>query len=117
MPLTGLLPFFAPHIYSAEMVARGKPFPDLFLHAADRMGATPATSLVIEDGVAGVEAARAANMRVLGFVGGSHCDPAYADRLYRAGAEHVFSDMRELPELISLKNPNNGLSVPNRHNA
>jgi HAD superfamily hydrolase (TIGR01509 family) len=98
--IAGLYDLFAPHIYSAEMVPRGKPCPDLFLHAANEMGYAPETCLVIEDGVAGVKAGRAAEMRVFGFTGGSHCDPEHADRLKAAGAELVFSNMRELPALI-----------------
>ena len=91
---------FAPHIYSSEMVERGKPFPDLFLHAAGKMGYAPTTCLVIEDGIAGVQAGKAAGMRVFGFVGGSHCDDGHGDQLKAAGAELVFSEMRELPSLI-----------------
>ncbi len=98
--IAGLYDLFAPHIYSTEMVLRGKPFPDLFLHAARELGDAPETCLVIEDGVPGVQAGRAAGMRVLGFIGGSHCDHDHEDRLKAAGAELVFSDMRELPALI-----------------
>ncbi len=98
--IVGLSEQFAPHIYSSEMVLRGKPFPDLFLHAARELGHSPENCLVIEDGVPGVQAGRAAGMRVLGFVGGSHCDEDHGERLMSAGAELVFSDMRELPSLI-----------------
>jgi HAD superfamily hydrolase (TIGR01509 family) len=91
---------FAPHIYSTEMVLRGKPFPDIFLHAANEMAQAPANCVVIEDGIPGVQGGRAAGMRVFGFTGGSHCDDEHADRLKAAGAELVFSDMRELPALI-----------------
>jgi len=98
--IAGLYDLFAPYIYSAEMVLRGKPLPDLFLHAANEMGHAPESCLVIEDGVAGVQAGRAAGMRVFGFTGGSHCDHKHADRLKAAGAELVFSDMRELPTLF-----------------
>ncbi len=98
--VAGLYDLFAPHIYSVDMVRRGKPFPDLFLHAANEMGHAPENCLVIEDGIAGVQAGCAAGMRVLGFTGGSHCDPEHRDRLKAAGADLVFSDMRELPPLI-----------------
>ena len=98
--IAGLYEEFAPHIYSSEMVLRGKPFPDLFLHAAKERGHAAETCLVIEDGVPGVQAGRAAGMRVLGFVGGSHCDEGHKDRLMSAGAALVFSDMLELPSLI-----------------
>lgn len=98
--IVGLTEQFAPHIYSSEMTPRGKPFPDLFLHAANQLGHAPENCLVIEDGVPGVQAGRAAGMRVLGFVGGEHCDEAHEDRLMAAGAELVFSDMRQLPALV-----------------
>jgi len=98
--LVDLYDHFAPHIFSSEMVSRGKPAPDLFLLAAQKMEADIAGCLVLEDGVAGVEGARAAGMRVFGFVGGSHCDDDQGTRLKEAGAELIFSDMRELPSLI-----------------
>ena len=64
---TGLWERFAGRVFSAEDVARGKPAPDLFLHAASRMGADPAATVVIEDSPLGVEAARSAGMAVIGF--------------------------------------------------
>ena len=100
--LTGLLPLFEGRIFSSTMVARGKPAPDLFLHAAATMGAAPEACLVIEDSVPGVTAARAAGMRVVGFSGGGHWghDPAAAD-LTRAGASRVFRDYRDLAAVIA----------------
>jgi len=96
---TGLLEAFAPNIFSASMVPRPKPAPDLFRHAADRMHASVQDCIVIEDSSHGVAAARAAGMRVLGFAGASHCGTGYVDRL--RDADKVFTDMRKLPELIS----------------
>ncbi|WP_409565442.1 HAD family hydrolase [Methylobacterium sp. J-001] len=100
--LTGLLPLFGEHVFSSAQVARGKPFPDLFLFAAERMGAAPESCLVIEDSVPGVTAARHAGMRVAGFTGGGHWghDPAGAD-LLRAGADRVFSDFADLAGVIA----------------
>lgn len=98
---TGLFDHFAPHIFSATMVKRGKPAPDLFLYAASQMARAPEDCLVIEDSRAGVAAARAAGMRVLGFVGGTHCRPGHADRLRDAGAHDIFADMRDLPRLLA----------------
>lgn len=93
---TGLLRHFgSERIFTASMVARGKPAPDVFLHAARQMGAAPDDCIVIEDSVPGVLAGRAAGMRVLGY-GGSQHDPF---ALREAGAE-VFTDMRDLPALI-----------------
>ena len=98
--LTGLLPHFDPHIFSAAQVARGKPAPDLFLFAAHQMQALPAACVVIEDSVPGVQAAVAAGMRVIGFTGGSHCRPGHAERLRAAGASAVCDDMRNLGALM-----------------
>jgi len=96
--ISGLLPFFKPHLFSAVHVKRGKPEPDLFLYAAQRMGHAPSDCLVIEDSTAGVTAARRAGMRVIGFAGASHAREAagYADMLRRAGAEDVFDDMTRI---------------------
>jgi HAD superfamily hydrolase (TIGR01509 family) len=88
------------HIFSASEVARGKPAPDLFLHAAARMGASPDQCLVIEDSTAGVQAARAAGMKVIGFAGGGHCGPEHVGRLREAGALSVIDRMAELPETV-----------------
>jgi len=102
---TDLLRCFEPAaLFSAHMVTRGKPAPDLFLHAAERMGADPERCLVIEDSVPGVTAAKAAGMVVLGFTGASHCRAGHADRLSAAGADLVFSEMRMLPRLIAQRN-------------
>lgn len=68
--LTGLYDRFAGRIFSASEVAHGKPAPDLFLHAASRMGVAPAGCAVVEDSPYGVQAARAAGMRAFGYAGG-----------------------------------------------
>ncbi|MCJ2136541.1 HAD family hydrolase [Methylobacterium sp. J-026] len=101
LTLTGLLPLFGAHVFSSSQVARGKPFPDLFLFAAARMGVAPEACLVIEDSVPGVTAARSAGMRVAGFTGGGHWghDPAGAD-LVRAGAAPIFSDFSDLAAIV-----------------
>lgn len=98
--VTGLDWLLMGRIFSAEMVARGKPAPDLFLHAADRMAALPADCLVVEDSVAGVTAARAAGMTAFGFTGGGHAGAGLGERLLGAGAELVFGHMGALPQLI-----------------
>jgi HAD superfamily hydrolase (TIGR01509 family) len=97
----GLYEQLAPHIFSATQVKRGKPAPDLFLFAATQMRAAPERCVVIEDSVPGVTGAIAAGMTVLGFHGGSHCQPGHADKLRDAGATVLFDDMRRLPELVS----------------
>jgi HAD superfamily hydrolase (TIGR01509 family) len=93
--LTGLWERFEGRIFSGDEVAEGKPAPDLFLHAAERMGAEPGGCVVVEDSLYGVRAARAAGMPVFGYAGGLTA----ADRLRAEGAV-VFEDMRALPELI-----------------
>ncbi|MGW3229802.1 HAD family hydrolase [Kitasatospora sp. NPDC001095] len=93
---TGLHDHFAGRIFSATEVGRGKPAPDLFLHAARSMGVDPAACVVVEDSRPGVEAARAAGMRALGYAGGVTA----AERLAGPGTV-VFDDMRELPGLIA----------------
>jgi HAD superfamily hydrolase (TIGR01509 family) len=94
--VTGLARYFGDRLYTAQMVRHGKPAPDLFLHAAEKMAAPPARTLVIEDSVSGVQAAKAAGMTVWGFVGGSH----YGARdgraiLSAAGADRVFAHMTD----------------------
>jgi len=98
--LVGLGHRFAARIFSATQVARGKPAPDLFLYAAERMGTDPAHCVVIEDSIPGVLGARAAGMTVLGYCGGSHCRPDHAAALLAAGAAASFDDMRQLSHLI-----------------
>jgi HAD superfamily hydrolase (TIGR01509 family) len=96
LSLTGLAPHFDARLYTSQMVERGKPAPDLFLYAADKMRADPRRTLVIEDSVSGVTAGKAAGMTVWGFVGGSH----YRQRdgkamLAQAGADRVFARMAD----------------------
>ncbi|ROQ95252.1 HAD superfamily hydrolase (TIGR01509 family) [Streptomyces sp. 2132.2] len=95
---TGLYGHFEGRVYSASEVSRGKPAPDLFLHAARRMGVDPAACVVVEDSGPGVRAARAAGMRAFGYSGG----PTPAERLEGPGTV-VFDDMRTLPELLAAR--------------
>lgn len=95
-----LIRFFEPYLFSASQVKRGKPAPDLFLHAAARMGADPKACIVVEDSPVGVSAAVAAGMRAIGFVGGSHAGSRLGDHLLSLGASAVISDMRALKTAI-----------------
>jgi HAD superfamily hydrolase (TIGR01509 family) len=84
-------------IFSAYDVARPKPAPDLFLHAAAVCGYAPAVCVVVEDSVPGVTAARSADMRTFGYTGG---DAAQAARLAALGAEPL-ADLCDLPVLVA----------------
>ncbi len=95
--LTGLRELFAPDaVFTAYGVPRGKPFPDLFLHAAASVGASAACTVVVEDTPIGVRAGVAAGMRVLGYA--ADADP---EALRAVGAE-PFDEMRELPGLLGV---------------
>ncbi|MEN3346673.1 MAG: hypothetical protein V7632_308 [Bradyrhizobium sp.] len=96
LELTGLAPYFGERLYTSQMVAHGKPAPDLFLHAAGKMRVAPQRTLVIEDSVSGVTAAQAAGMKVWGFVGGAHYRALEGDSLLRdAGADRIFAAMAD----------------------
>src|SRR5262249_53122451 len=71
-----------------------KPAPDLFLHAAARMGVQAADCIVVEDSAAGVAAAMAAGMTAFGFVGGSHAGAHLGEQLGVAGARTIVADLR-----------------------
>ncbi|MFF5637553.1 HAD family hydrolase [Streptomyces sp. NPDC012825] len=93
---TGLDTWFRDeNVFSSEDVGRGKPAPDLFLHAAARMGVEPARCVVIEDSRLGVQAALAARMDVYGFT-------AMTPEEKLAGARGFFRRMDELPAILGL---------------
>jgi HAD superfamily hydrolase (TIGR01509 family) len=99
LTVTKLIRHFAEeNIFTKIQVARPKPAPDLFLFACDRMGYQPQEALVIEDSVAGVRAAVAAGIRVLGYTGTAHDKDKAADMLKKAGAQVV------IDELIHIRN-------------
>jgi len=97
---TGLAEFFGSHVFSAIEVARGKPAPDLFLHAAARMATAPQDCLVVEDSVPGIEAAKAAGMIAVGFTAGGHCAAGHDAVLRAAGAGAVAADGPALAALL-----------------
>jgi HAD superfamily hydrolase (TIGR01509 family) len=102
LQVTGLAPLFGDHVFSASMVAKGKPAPDLFLFAASRMHMVPEQCIVVEDSPAGVEAGNRAGMRVFAFTGGSHAQgPAHRERLAALAPEAIFDDMAQLPALVA----------------
>lgn len=94
LEIAGLAPRFGRLVYSGDLVARGKPAPDLFHYCAAVMDCAWDRTLVIEDTVNGIRSAKAAGMTAWGFIGGSH----YAGRdgarlLAEAGADRVFANM------------------------
>jgi HAD superfamily hydrolase (TIGR01509 family) len=95
--ITGLLARFEGRIFSAEEVPHGKPAPDIFLHAAERMGVPPGRCAVIEDSISGVTAGLSAEMAVYAFAGG-----VSSALQLSVGAAIVFDDMRALPELLGV---------------
>lgn len=102
LEVTGLLSLFEPNLFSASMVAHGKPEPDLFLHAARQMGRDPVECIVVEDSPAGLDAACAAGMRAVAFTGGSHALAAGLHTTVENRAPMaVISDMRALPAVVS----------------
>lgn len=99
----GLYHAFAPHVYSADAVKHGKPAPDLFLHAAEKLSLAPAGCAAVEDSFNGVRSAATAGMKVIGYIGGRHCPPHQADKLRSAGAVAVIDHMNQLlPTLAKL---------------
>lgn len=90
LAMTALDGHFGDHVYSSALVAAGKPAPDLFLLAAQRLGREPEACIVIEDSGNGVRAGRAAGMEVWGFTGGGHADAGLGDRLRDVGAHRIF---------------------------
>ncbi|HSX67400.1 HAD family phosphatase [Nocardioides sp.] len=92
---TGLHGEFAGRIYSSEDVVRGKPEPDLFLHAAAQMGYAPEQCVVVEDSPAGVAAAHAAGMPVIGYA-------ARTPYEMLSGADTVIRSMSDLPSTVAL---------------
>ncbi len=99
---TGLYEFAAPHVYSADLVAAGKPAPDIFLYTAKKLEVDPARCLVIEDSENGVKAGRAAGMTVWGFLGGGHIFDGHGARLEAAGAARTFADFESFIGTLDL---------------
>jgi len=94
--LTGLWDRFVGRIYSADEVQRGKPAPDLFLHAASCMATPPERCVVVEDSPFGVAGAKAAGMSALGYL------PEGSGELLEREGAHTFETMAELPALLGL---------------
>ncbi|CAI8696813.1 HAD-superfamily hydrolase subfamily IA, variant 3 [Burkholderia sp. IT-111MI5] len=95
-----LTEIFGERVFSSEQVSRPKPYPDVYLHAAQTLGVAPARCIVVEDSVSGLNAARAAGMKTIAFVGASHIPDNYADALRAMGITRIMRKMDELPALV-----------------
>ena len=97
----GLAHHFGDRLFSAaEHVARGKPHPDIYLHAARELGVEPGRVLVLEDTPTGVKSARAAGMTVIGLCAGLHCGPGHGGKLLAAGADHIAGSYDDVLTLV-----------------
>lgn len=105
LDVTGLSRYFGRSVFSSSMVKRGKPAPDVFLLAAEKMGVKPENCTVIEDSPLGVEGAVAAGMTAVGYIGGGHTYPDHSSRLSAAGASSVCREWAEI-ELHLLRSQN-----------
>jgi len=89
LSVLGMEAEFGHHVFSADMVARGKPFPDIFLFAAGKLDVSPDQCLVIEDSTGGIKAAVAAGMTAVGLCAASHIREGHDLKLQEAGAVHL----------------------------
>lgn len=90
---------FGDNVFSASTVARGKPHPDIFLHAASQMKAPPSRCIVIEDSPSGVEAGVSAGMTVIGLTAATHIQEGHGEKLLLAGAKHIATSFNEIEKL------------------
>lgn len=99
----GLADAFGDHVYSGrEHVARGKPAPDLYLHAARELGVDIGRCVIIEDSEVGATGALASGATVIGLAAGSHCLDGHGDMLRALGIEHVAHSFDEVKHLLRL---------------
>lgn len=93
---------FEPHIYSGrEHVVSGKPAPDIYLHAADRLGVTIGQCLIVEDSPVGVKGAVASGAIVVGLIAGAHCGPDHGERLRSEGVQHLAVSFDQVAGLLT----------------
>ncbi len=97
----GLAGHFGDRVFSAAGFERGKPHPDIYLHAASRLAIDPAACLVIEDHPVGVAAGAAAGMTVIGLLAASHIRDGHAGKVRAAGAHHVARDYAQVAEILA----------------
>jgi HAD superfamily hydrolase (TIGR01509 family) len=97
---TKLFDLCYPNIFSTVLVENGKPSPEIFLYAAQKMGARLDRCVVVEDSTAGIAGAKAAGMRAIGFVGGAHCAGEHSHKLSAAGAEVTFDHFTHFMDIV-----------------
>lgn len=91
------------HIFSAEHVEKPKPSPDVYLFALEKLGLYPQETIVVEDSVTGVFAAKSAGIQVVGFLGAGHIHDGHGEKLWEAGADFVVPDAQGLAEVLKKK--------------
>lgn len=100
LEITNLIDYFNGHIYSTEMVKKGKPAPDIFLYAAEKLNVSSEKCLVIEDSIHGINAAKAAGMDVYAFLGGSHITQEMQQTIINMEVQAALFHMQELLPLL-----------------
>ena len=100
--VTGVNKWFSQkNIFTSEMVEHGKPEPDLFLLAAEKMGEKPENCVVIEDSIAGLTAAQKAGMEVIAFIGSKmNNNPEYIAKVKTLGIKYIFDNMEDIYNVI-----------------
>ncbi len=91
------------HIFSAEQVGSPKPSPDVYLYALETLRLKPSETLVVEDSVTGVMAAKGAGIQVVGFLAATHIHDGHGDKLQAAGADYLIPDAKALHSLLKKK--------------
>lgn len=102
---------FEGRVFSASNVARGKPHPDIFLHAAREIDVPAHECIVIEDSASGVLAGRAAGATVIGLLAAGHIREGHAEALKRAGAHHIAADYSDIAQIVRALLSGSGQSV------
>lgn len=100
LELIGLRENFGDRCYSSHQVPRPKPFPDLYDYAVAQLGWPKAEILVIEDSIAGITAAKAAGLTVIGFLGANHIFAGHAEKALEAGADYLAEDAHALEKQL-----------------
>jgi HAD superfamily hydrolase (TIGR01509 family) len=90
-------------IFSAEQVGQPKPAPDVYLFALEKLGLKPAQTLVVEDSITGVLAAKSAGIQVVGFLGAAHIHDGHGAKLKEAGADYLAADAKGLADVLKKK--------------